>query len=879
MRTLWNFVLVAITFSAATIVPFPPSTLLEPGVTSLPLQVNTSDNTACRWDTSNKTYPQMSQSFISSEDGLSHSTTLTGISGNVSSSIFYIQCEVYVSNPPLVLAYRSLPDSDNAPFPRLGNLWGSYNFQGHPEGLSYAANRSSLWLGSSWNQEEISQLRSFNPYTIVLTSINACEVNDQDLPDEFYLLNITQPPSTRGRLQSWPGAWRLDLTNPKVQVWQANLMYCLVVYGGSGYGSNPSCANSTIPPMIYDGLFVDNVFMDDGASANAFDIFGNPFVPINQTTGEPIDDFNQKWKDGMINMIQLFRRLMPLALLDGHAMDIHDPNISNNFNAISIGFTTVEIIERYQSFASGLDTYDRWMTLPVHTPRITMVESAVRFQFGYGYGFNDDLATGISQECLNSHTVPGTPMPGNGDACYPTTPQKPGYLLPQTYMTARSEYQYFRFGLGFTLMRDGFFSHELGDSWHGQDWDYDELHFKLQYPTGNATVATIINPNPPPIPPNVPIPPQNWFLYVRSPNSSNASWTFDSANRPSSNSPASVRVDINNTAPSNDGIDLSQVLDFETGGYQLSFWARASVDGTPVQLNSRKNGGDWHNFGLDESVIFSTDWQLFNITFFSISDGTSGRLSWFFGAAAPASSVWINSPSLTGVVIPPPVLYREFDCGTVILNGDTLNHTVLLQPGTLRRLIGQQAPMYQYFVDDNSSQFQILSGDWIVSDFNNGYRQSSPSQEQVRPSNGYYHHWNVGAHQAVNGGSAIFSLNIPVAGAYNLSMWWPAAVPARASWSQALKVTVNPGLFTTTVNLSTQGGDMFFKLFGESLQLDTTSTLQIDCPTGQGTCIADAILVESIARWNDGSAVDSVLLQPMDAIILQRTSGAPSSCM
>ena len=53
-------------------------------------------------------------------------------------------------------------------------------------------------------------------------------------------------------------------------------MACLVVYGGSGYGPSPGCPNATVPPLIFDGLFVDNVFMDDGASVNSRDIFGNP---------------------------------------------------------------------------------------------------------------------------------------------------------------------------------------------------------------------------------------------------------------------------------------------------------------------------------------------------------------------------------------------------------------------------------------------------------------------------------------------------------------------------------------------------------------------------------------------------------------------------
>ena len=99
-----------------------------------------------------------------------------------------------------------------------------------------------------------------------------------------------------------------------------------------------------------------------------------------------------------------------------------------------------------------------------------MVEGAVRFMYGYGYGFDRDLETLISYDCANSNSVPGAPVPGIGNACVPTGTEKPGYIYPQTFFSARSEYQYFRFGLGFTLMRDGYFTHELGDSWHGQDW-------------------------------------------------------------------------------------------------------------------------------------------------------------------------------------------------------------------------------------------------------------------------------------------------------------------------------------------------------------------------------------------------------------------------
>jgi len=43
-------------------------------------------------------------------------------------------------------------------------------------------------------------------------------------------------------------------------------------------------------------------------------------------------------------------------------------------------------------------------------------------------------------------------------------------------------------------------------------------------------------------------------------------------------------------------------------------------------------------------------------------------------------------------------------------------------------------------------------------------------------------------------------------------------------------------------------------------------------------CIADAVLVESAARWNDGSQAVNVTLRAMDAIVLRKTQGVPAHC-
>ena len=125
-------------------------------------------------------------------------------------------------------------------------------------------------------------------------------------------------------------------------------------------------------------------------------------------------------------------------------------------------------------------------------------------------------------------------------------------------------------------------------------------------------------------------------------------------------------------------------------------------------------------------------------------------------------------------------------------------------------------------------------------------------------------------------------------------MWWPAAVPARSGWASAMSVTVfsgvpreiadTAGTVSLTVDLTQEGGDVWFPI-ARSVELwPGNATLALSCPSaGGGACIADAVLVESEARYNDGSAVASagngagLALGAMDAIVLARTE-PPAHC-
>ncbi len=227
------------------------------------------------------------------------------------------------------------------------------------------------------------------------------------------------------------------------------------------------------------------------------------------------------------------------------------------------------------------------------------------------------------------------------------------------------------------------------------------------------------------------------------------------------------------------------------------------------------------------------------------------------------------------------MLLREFDCGVALVNGHTEAVVVDLTGvggGGLRRLAGQQAPLHQLIVDDASPAFRPgAARAWVEGSYDSGYDGAgNPTAEQVRPANGYFHHWARGARRAAGGSTAAFDLGVPAAGAYNVSMWWPAAVPARAGWATAMRLSLAPDGAAATVDLTRQGGDEWLLIFAGA-QLAPGSALMLECPQGGGDCIADAVLLESEARFNDGGAADSVQLQPLDAIVLQKAAAGAAA--
>jgi hypothetical protein len=174
-----------------------------------------------------------------------------------------------------------------------------------------------------------------------------------------------------------------------------------------------------------------------------------------------------------------------------------------------------------------------------------MVESAVPYQIGYGYSF------------------------------------LPWEYIPQSTLNfARDYYPYVRFGLAFTLMHDGYFAHEFGDTWHGNDWWYDELDYDLGMPLGpvqfigtggtqdlvtNGDFTSVTN---------------SWEMWADS--SAGAAATL-------SNDGGAARIDIASLPPANWQINLFQRDRSFTAGttYTLQFRARATTART-ISVSTQK---------------------------------------------------------------------------------------------------------------------------------------------------------------------------------------------------------------------------------------------------------------------------------------------------
>ncbi len=779
--------------------PKPPSTLLPPGSTSFTLTVQSLTPTRCAYSVNaDLPYAQMTP-FGEPSDTLTHTTTVTGLNPDPNTlNDVNVRCAGH-PDYRLRLRYRSLSPS-NPSFPRTGNLWGWWEWRYDNDRPLEDMARVDLWLGVGATADEIRQLRLLNPNIRLLTSINAVENNDIPSPD-YYLKDVNGNP-----IEVWPGSYRLNLTRPEVAEYQARYAYQTWLDSG----------------MMADGVFFDNVMTTQRWLKQ--DIYGNPVhMDANEDGIEDDPDWLEAaWKAGVFHEIRTFRQWMPYAIVSGHSMNIYEPGIGELFDGISLGFFTANVLEGEMTFGELWDLYNAWMR-DARQPPVVMFESSPVDQIAYGYDYE-----------------PWSKIPTS------------------TLEFARTYYPWMRFGLALTLMHDGYFAHEYGDTWHGNDWWYDELDFDLGSPLGPARRVDVgfdAGPNqivnggfesPIAYP---------WRFWANTGAGCRATVQRDSTT--AAEGAFSARIHITATSGVNWHIDFNQDARslVKDAVYDLTFWAKADRP-FPLAVSASKNAPDWDNYGLWRTFTLGTEWQIYTATFKANATVSDARIQFFTGATT--GTVWLDGVQLR--LHPPDVFRRDYTHGTVLLNGTAQPQTVTPGPG-YRRLVGAQAPLDEFILDDGDAAFTIVSGVWEEQTYDSGeWKATGP----------FYHAWKTRLRQMSGAnGEVRWALPIQAADVYTITAWWPAA-PAATGWNPQARFEVVQGgqVLASAILDQRQGGDAWHLVAVVALDPAQDPYVRLVC--SGAPCVADALHVRSAARYNNGQPVSSVTLASLDGIVLQR---------
>ena len=540
------------------------------------------------------------------------------------------------------------------------------------------------------------------------------------------------------------------------------------------------------------------------------------------------DAFDKAWRQGVFHELRTWRKLMPWALTTGHSQGYPHPEIAAIFNGQGIGFYTTDVIEGKKPFHELWDYYNAWCTVTVK-PAITSVESAVPDQIAYGYDYS---------------------------------PQR--HMPPSTWSFARDYYPYMRFGLAFTLMNDGYFSHELGDTDHGQDWWYDELDFKLGAPLGPARAVAVSQGSHHELISNGGFEDEledTWSLWCDRTAGCRATVSRDSSTTHSGKAAARVNVQ---SAGRTGGIEFTQPRRSIKKGknYALTFWARADQ---PMEITciSSKGSPGWDNYGLNRNVSLTDQWKAVQLTFEATRTADDARIQFLCGGET--GTFWLDDISLSEGA--DEIYRREFENGLVLLNGTRRRQTIDAGEG-YARLKGEQAARYQYILDDRGNPGFKTNGAW---------REVAMGTKEWHAIPPYFHAWNNRCH-ILDGatGEATWDLDLRGPGTYTIQAWW-AAAPGAKDWTRraVYEVLADGQIIASKTLDQTKTGDEWHTI-AEGLKLAPGEHPVVRLRNGgQGTLVADALHVFSAERYNDGTVARQVTLEPMDGIVLRRITPAP----
>jgi len=243
---------------------------------------------------------------------------------------------------------------------------------------------------------------------------------------------------------------------------------------------------------------------------------------------------------------------------------------------------------------------------------------------------------------------------------------------------------------------------------------------------------------------------------------------------------------------------------------------------------------------------------------FDLGAAWHGQLWWYdeFGASGDGKATTLPPRGYLGQPVGEPrriidnIWARQFENGLAIINPTSKTQTVQL-PGTYCKLNGKQAPLFQVRVDDDEAR---ISGAWSG---------QAASYDQFGAT--------VHVASAGKGGTITFAPSLAYDGDYEVFTW---VVPSN-SQSKAVPITIHHANGDSSVVLDETAGEIGWHSLGTYTFNARRGGSAVVAATGNERIVADAFKWVSTARYNDGSRVNRITLQPQDGIVLLTTCYKP----
>lgn len=794
----------------------PLTGLLPYGPISFTLSLTTTSPADCRWsEISSTLYVSMPHDFQAGQGSASHSTLISPLA-ELDDRRFYVRCRDVSpgrdpDNSERQTHVRVLGPWSNR-YPRLANLWN--DFATNPGTDFVAGFDLHVVFGGANQASQAPDIRAVNPNAKVLLTTHATYgVPGIDSPATEWWYSQPDDPDYNCLLRNTQRAillvayWNHPMYNMTVP-------YCRTILANLSIDAYLSPDQAWGADLAYDGLYWDRLhdtidWLSTDVDSN---LDGQPDIP---------SDLNAAYQAGVQDFLTQVRARLPHAILMGNdAALIYSPWINGrNFETQVAGL----LDGAPMTWTGVTQDYRTWADSGV-APRTTFIASSPELFYSSKFGY------------LYTNQMP-----------------------PAMRAEAAASYSRMRYGLATALMGNGLFAYDYGPNGHGDRWWYDEYGLPSSHGTTQPSTNTlplrgylgqvgsapimldgVLHSTDQVINGNFNTGLNNWIGWV-DPNS-DAAARFKVSETGGLDGTRAAQIIITDTYGA-DNVELRQSnkSTAKNHAYTVSFWGRSTQASHPIDIQLIVNSTSYGT-GFHVQATLTPQWQFFRLTDESLRDSNDLRL--VFQLGSKTGKLWLDNIQFQEGAA--GAWARSFEDGLVVINPGSVAQTVPL-PGLYRKLNGSQAPLFATRLDDNDL---LVNGSWVKSAAN--FSQFGSSVYTATAPNPL--------------ATITYQPDLIYNGTYHVLAW---VVPT-ATQSSAVSITIRHAEGVTTVLLDEAQGEIGWRDLGIYRFNAGDTGRAVLSATGPGLVVADAFKWVSTARYNDGQVVSQVVLQPQDAIILQK---------